>query len=210
MKKKLHLFLFFAFVMALPFAVDNHEAEAEELKTFNYVVQSGDTVNSIALKYQLGADEIKKVNPGIDVYNLKVGQTIKVPDLTSIKNFQNEVVRLTNIERQKVGAPALKNDWQISRVARYKANDMRDNNYFSHYSPTYGDAFVMMRDFGITFTKAGENIAARQTTPAAVVQSWMNSESHRKTMLSTSYTRMGAGYSEGGYLGQYWVQMFTN
>jgi len=124
--------------------------------------------------------------------------------------FESEVVRLTNIERQKVGVAPVKSDSNIAYVARTKAEDMRDNNYFSHYSPTYGDPFVMMQDFGIVFTKAGENIAARQTSPSAVVQSWMNSDTHRETLLNPAYTRLGVGYAQGGYLDHYWVQMFAN
>ncbi|MGF7535158.1 CAP domain-containing protein [Bacillus mexicanus] len=208
MRKFLLPVLFLA--IAFSFAIHHTKAEASEITTINYVVKDGETVNIIANRYQMGSDEIGNVNPGVDINQLKTGQTIKIPDLSEIKSLQNEVIRLTNIERQKVGIAPLTYDWKLGRVARYKANDMRDNNYFSHYSPTYGDPFVMMRDFGISFTKAGENIAARQTTPEQVVQSWMNSDSHREAMLNPDYTRIGAGYSEGGYLGYYWVQMFAN
>ena len=207
--KRLFLSLFVV-IMTLSFAFQHNTAKASEISTFNYTVKQGDTINKIALNFELGVDEIINVNPGIDPYNLKIGQIIKIPDLSYIKSLQEEVVRLTNIERAKVGVPPLVSDWQISRVARYKANDMRDNNYFSHYSPTYGDPFVMLRDFGIPFNKAAENIAARQTTPAQVVQAWMNSESHRAAMLNPEYKKIGVGYAEGGYLGYYWVQMFTD
>lgn len=124
--------------------------------------------------------------------------------------FTDEVVRLTNIERAKVGAPAVSNNSEIANVAQVKAEDMRDNDYFSHYSPTYGDPFVMLRDFGIVFNKAAENIAAKQTTPSSVVQAWMNSDSHRTTMLNPAYKKLGVGYTTGGMLGYYWVQMFTD
>ncbi len=42
---------------------------------------------------------------------------------------------------------------------------MIDKSYFSHTSPTYGSPFDMMKNFGITYSTAGENIAAGQATP---------------------------------------------
>jgi len=59
----------------------------------------------------------------------------------------------------KKRASGVKANWQLSRVARYKSEDMANKGYFSHTSPTYGSPFKMMEDFGIKFTAAGENIA---------------------------------------------------
>ncbi len=61
-----------------------------------------------------------------------------------------------------------------------KSQDMIDNNYFSHNSPTYGSPFDMLKKFGISYKTAGENIAMGQKTPKEVVNAWMNSEGHRK------------------------------
>ena len=53
----------------------------------------------------------------------------------------------------------------------------------------------------------GENIAYGYSTPAQVVNGWMNSEGHRKIILSASYSKIGVGcYSSGGVL--YWSQFF--
>ena len=87
--------------------------------------------------------------------------------------------------------------------------DMRDKKYFSHTSPTYGSPFDMMKNFGISYRSAAENIAAGQTTPQAVVQAWMNSSGHRANILSTN-TCIGVGYAKGGSYGYYWVQMFIS
>lgn len=129
---------------------------------------------------------------------------------SSTENFKKEIVRLTNIERDKVGVQPVISDSDISYVATLKAEDMRENNYFSHYSAKYGDAFYMMYSFGIPFDYAGENIAARQSTPAQVVNSWMKSDSHREVMLDPGFKKVGVGYANGGILDHYWVQMFTN
>lgn len=70
-----------------------------------------------------------------------------------------------NAERAKHGLAALTEDWELSRVARYKSQDMHDNRYFAHNSPTYGTPFRMLRAFGLSYRTAGENIAMATPRP---------------------------------------------
>jgi uncharacterized YkwD family protein len=136
-------------------------------------------------------------------------QEAKAPEQTQaaegISEFERKVIDLTNAERSKNGLPNLQADTQLSGVAREKSNDMQKNNYFSHTSPTYGSPFDMMRDFNVTYKTAGENIAQGQQTPEQVVQAWMNSEGHRKNILSKDFTHIGVGYQKSGH---HWTQMF--
>ncbi|WP_417900288.1 CAP domain-containing protein [Bacillus haimaensis] len=122
-----------------------------------------------------------------------------------ISETEQKVIELTNAERRKNGLSDLKADSALSNVAREKSKDMKAKNYFSHTSPTYGSPFDMMRDFGITYNTAGENIAMGQRSPEEVVQAWMNSEGHRKNILNGNFTHIGVGYVEDG---NYWTQMF--
>ena len=172
-------------------------------------VQSGDTMWKIAVKYQVGLDEIKKVNSHIKNPELIYpGQILNIPGVdSSVSSFEKEVIRLVNAERSKNGLKALKEDWELSRVARIKSQDMKDNNYFSHTSPVYGSLFEMMKNFGIAYRGAAENIAKGQSTPQAVVNAWMNSSGHRKNILNSSYTHIGVGYVANG---KYWTQMFIS
>ena len=119
--------------------------------------------------------------------------------------FEQQVVDLTNNERQKAGLQPLKADSELSSVARKKSEDMLAKNYFSHTSPTYGSPFDMMKKFGITYRTAGENIAKGQRTPAEVVKAWMESPGHRANILNKDYTHIGVGYVENGNI---WTQMF--
>lgn len=119
--------------------------------------------------------------------------------------FEQKVVELTNQERSKNGLPALKIDTELSKVAREKSNDMQKNNYFDHNSPTYGSPFDMMKQFGISYRAAGENIAMGQRSPEEVVKGWMDSPGHRENILSKNFTHIGVGYAENG---NYWTQMF--
>lgn len=132
------------------------------------------------------------------------------PDTDEITQFEQEVVRLVNVERANFSYEPLNHNDNLSNIARAKSQDMVDNNYFSHTSPTYGSPFDMMKSFGINYTYAGENIAMGQTTPAAVVKSWMNSEGHRKNILNPNFTDLGVGLAKNNSGTSYWTQMFIS
>ena len=172
-----------------------------------HTVVSGDSLWKIATKYQVGLSEIKSANPQIQNFDLIYpGQTIHIPTLdSSVTNYEQEVIRLVNEIRAENGLKALTYDWELARVARYKSQDMKDNKYFSHTSPVYGSPFQMIKNFGISYRSAGENIAKGYATPQAVVNGWMNSSGHRANILNATYTHIGVGYVSSG---NYWTQMF--
>ncbi|RLQ96240.1 hypothetical protein D9X91_08110 [Falsibacillus albus] len=119
-----------------------------------------------------------------------------------------EVLNLVNKERAKAGVSPLSLASDVTNVAQVKAEDMMDNNYFSHTSPKYGDPFEMLNHFGIHWTAAGENIAAGQTTPESVMASWMASTGHRENILNPDFKEIGIGFTKGGTYRYYWVQTF--
>lgn len=200
--KKLFLFIF-SVVMIVPMFLTNVSAAA------THTVVPGDSLWKIAVKYQVGLSEIKSANPQISNYDLIYpGQVINIPTQDStVLNYEQEVVRLVNEIRVENGLNTLTHDWELSRVARYKSQDMKDNKYFSHTSPVYGSPFQMIKNFGISYKSAGENIAKGYATPQAVVNAWMNSSGHRANILNASYTRIGVGYVADG---KYWTQMFIS
>jgi len=126
----------------------------------------------------------------------------------SNSNYEQKVVELVNVERQKNGLAALALDSSVSNVARTKSKDMAANNYFAHQSPTYGSAGDMLKQSGINWSAWGENIASGQRTPEAVVTAWMNSEGHRANILSSNFTKIGVGYTTNSNGTPYWTQMF--
>ena len=173
-----------------------------------YTVQRGDSIWKIAVRHRVGMSEIIAASPQIKNPNLIYpGQKITIPSVPTTSQ-ENEVARLVNAERAKAGLPALKINWQLSRVARYKSADMAERGYFSHYSPTYGTPFHMMENFGLRFSAAGENIAYGQRTPAEVMRDWMNSPGHRNNIMSRSYTEIGVGLAKNKNGVCYWTQMF--
>ncbi|PQD94317.1 transporter [Pradoshia eiseniae] len=181
---------------------------ASAFADYQYTVVSGDTLWKIANKTETGISELIAANTQISNINLIYpGQKINIPTQDQIKEYEQEVIRLVNVERSKQGLKELKYDWELARVARYKSEDMRDNNYFSHNSPVYGSPFDMMKNFGINYKAAGENIAKGQSTPEQVVKAWMNSSGHRANILSTKFTHIGVGYAKNGHI---WTQQFIS
>ncbi|MDE7260714.1 MAG: SafA/ExsA family spore coat assembly protein [Oscillospiraceae bacterium] len=193
--------LFAASVLAAALTVS---AAAADLR---HTVVPGDTMWKLAVQYHVGTSEIITANPQIANPNLIYpGQILTIPQLSdAVASYEAEVIRLVNEIRAENGLGALAANWELSRVARYKSEDMSKNRYFSHTSPTYGTPFQMIRSFGLSYRTAGENIAYGQRTPAAVVDAWMNSSGHRANILNASYTQIGVGYCASG---SYWTQMF--
>lgn len=177
-------------------------------QTTKYTVKSGDTMWKIAVKNQIGLSEIIAANPSIkNPALIYPGQVLNIPVITTTEQ-ENEVIRLVNVQRVNNGLQPLTANWELCRVARYKSADMANKGYFSHTSPTYGSPFRMMEDFGLRFSAAGENIAYGQTTPAQVMNSWMNSPGHRSNILNGTYTQIGVGLAKNKNGVCYWTQMF--
>ncbi|MHB1392195.1 MAG: SafA/ExsA family spore coat assembly protein [Clostridia bacterium] len=200
MKKKL-----IAFLVVLCFTMPTMQLFADT----TYTVIYGDSLWKIAQKHQVGVSEIISKNPTLKNPSLIYpGQKLTIPSMTAINALENEVIRLTNIERSKKGLAVLKANWQLSRCARYKSQDMINKNYFAHQSPTFGSPFDMIESFGISMAAGGENIAMGQRTPQEVVTAWMNSPGHRSNILSTAYTEIGVGCAKSSSGSYYWTQMF--
>lgn len=145
------------------------------------------------------------VEPTTETTTNKVVET--TTEATTNSSYANQVLDLVNKERAKNGLSALSLSAEAGRVAQLKADDMAANGYFSHTSPTYGSPFDMLKQFGVSYKTAGENIAKGQTSPQAVMNAWMNSEGHKANILKNGYTKLGVGYTvKNGTT--YWVQMF--
>ena len=120
---------------------------------------------------------------------------------------EQEVFNLVNEQRTIVGLAKLEIDEELQNVARLKVKDMVDNNYFDHNSPTYGTPFNMIKNFGITYKAAGENIAGNSSNQGAV-DAWMASEGHKDNILSNNYNYTGIAVVNSPKYGKIYVQMF--
>ena len=169
-------------------------------------------IGSVSGKYLVDAETYKKQASGTDTNPAPQPepQTTKAPPSAPAAGLSEDerlLLDLINQEREKAGIDPLAADMDLMKVSREKARDMVDKNYFSHQSPTYGSPFDMMRQFGVSFSTAGENIAGNRTIEGAV-KAWMNSSGHRKNILSNNFNYTGIGIVDSPTYGKVFVQQF--
>lgn len=174
-----------------------------------YVIQTeSDLVGAVSKKYiKAITGNSNSSNTGTTINKPDTSNTANTTTTSNVTNEEEELLKLINEQRAAYGLSALKIDGELQRVAKIKAQDLVDNNYFSHNSPTYGSPFDMMKSFGITYKAAGENIAGNSTLKGAVT-AWMNSQGHRENILSNAYNYTGIGIVESKTYGKILVQMF--
>lgn len=168
-----------------------------------YVVQvDGDYVGVASKQY------IKPIYPKTET-STKIQTNNSGEDTTtnSLSNDEKEVFDLINKQRINNGLAVLKVDNEVQRVAKIKAQDMVNNNYFSHNSPTYGSPFEMLKSFKVSYKTAGENIAGNPSNNGAVT-AWMNSSGHKANILNSNYNYTGIGVVSSPKYGKIYVQMF--
>ena len=135
------------------------------------------------------------------------GNTSSSTETSNMNSDEKEVFDLINKQRTNNGLAALKNDSEVQTAARIKAQDMVDNNYFSHTSPTYGSPFDMLKSFKISYKTAGENIAGNSSNSSAVT-AWMNSSGHKANILNSNFNYTGIGVVSSPKYGKMYVQLF--
>lgn len=166
-----------------------------------YVIQTNsDHIGAVSSKYV----KLMYYNNNWDTSQNNDNNTTTTSNLTA---DELEVFNLINAKRTAAGLSALKINNELQNVARIKAQDMVNNNYFSHTSPTYGSPFNMIKNFGITYKTAGENIAGNSSNSAAV-EAWMNSEGHRANILNSNFNYTGIAVVNSPTYGKIYVQMF--
>ena len=153
---------------------------------------------------QIGAVDANEVTPVIEEATQP-----QTKGAVRLSNSEQQIVNLINQERTSRNLKPLSVDLNVTKVARVKAQDMVDNNYFSHYSPTYGSPFDMLKSFGIKFLHAGENLAGNSSIDNAH-QALMNSQGHRENILNPNFTHIGVGITKSDKYGNMIVQMFIS
>ncbi len=166
-----------------------------------YIVQvEGDYVGAVSKKY---VKAIYSSSSNTESNTNTGGQSTT----TAMNSDEKEVFDLINKQRTNNGLSALKEDAEVQKVARIKAQDMVSNNYFAHESPTYGTPFQMLKNFKISYKTAGENIATNSSNSSAVT-AWMNSSGHKANILNSNFNYTGIGVVSSNKYGKIYVQMF--
>lgn len=136
------------------------------------------------------------------LFCVSITPIILAEEVNAAKNYEHQVLDLVNEERAKAGIAPLKMDKELFDCAQIRSQELV--TLFSHTRPD-GKSYST-----ITKKTVGENIAAGQTTPKSVMDTWMNSQGHRANILDSRYKSIGIGYfkSTSGY-GHYWVQLLA-
>lgn len=134
------------------------------------------------------------------------------PMLVAQSQYDTDLLALTNNERAQAGLPPLRYSPALGQAAQLHAEDMVDNNFFSHTGSDGSSVGSRARANGYAYSYVGENIAAGSPNPAGALEQWMNSPGHRGNILKPEYTEIGFGYvsDPSSPYGHYWVQVFGN
>jgi len=197
-------------------AVDNCEIRSGTGTEFDVIqtVDKGTILDSIGKSddwyvvrlsnNKIGAVSEKDVEPVVEDF-----QHSQMQGAVRLTSEEQQIIELVNQERAKKNLSPLTIDMEVTKVARIKAKDMIDNNYFSHNSPTYGSPFDMLRNFGIKYVYAGENLAGNPSISNAH-KALMNSQGHRENILNSNFTHIGVGVYESSKYGNIIVEMFIS
>ena len=130
-----------------------------------------------------------------------------MPEDTLETTFAEQVVKLVNQERIKAGLNEVTLDKTIENAALIRAKEITQS--FSHTRPNGSNFSTVLKEQGITYKGAGENIAWGQNSPEEVMKAWMNSQGHRANILNPNFTKIGVGHYQNAKGTNYWAQLFT-
>lgn len=215
--------LFFSFLVFLLFAnmanaseiSDNYEIGIVDTNSLNLRSSTDKSINPIC---KLSKNEKLKVFGKIDdwfivetesnIIGIVSSEFIKLSDSDEVlSSDESKLLSLINKEREKNNLSPLVIDSELQNIARLKANDLVENNYFSHISPIYGSPFEMLKKNSIKYKVASENIAGNSDIEKAV-NNWLDSPSHKKNILSNDYNYTGIGIASSIKYGKIIVELF--
>ncbi len=141
------------------------------------------------------------------VFASSMEETTVILGDANLNEEEQEVLDLINEQREDNGLSKLQPYEELQKVAKLKAEDIVNNEYFSHTSPTYGTPFEMLKQEGVVYKFAGENLAGNETGYKAVT-AWMNSPAHRSNILDSDYEYTGICVVDSDIYGKVYVQLF--
>ena len=134
--------------------------------------------------------------------------------MTTNIQFMNRVLELTNEHRANNGLDPLTLNQELNASAYGHSRDMAQQDFFSHTGSNGSNFSQRNQEVGYDTNAEAENIAAGDTTPESVVQSWIDSPGHNANMLNPDMTELGVGYfhleNDTGFenFNHYWTQVF--
>ena len=116
---------------------------------------------------------------------------VKTSDPPARGTGEPGALELINDLRHGKGLPPLVVSPELTRAAQMQAAHLARTGKLDHIGPDGSTPLDRTRMAGYKPTMAAENIAGGQSTIAAAVRSWRESESHLRNMLLPDATHMG-------------------
>lgn len=160
---------------------NNHKPRIIHLSSLTFLV-------IFVVIYQVFLTCFTKVKPGVLGFASNVSQ--------------NEVIALTNMQREKAGLPSLKVNSLLTQAAQAKADYMFAQNFWAHNSPDGTTPWFFFKQMGYNYRYAGENLARDFSDSSSIISAWMNSPTHRDNILSNRYDEIGVVVVNGILQGQ--------
>lgn len=156
---------------------------------------------SLATYQNMIEDELER-----NIIEEKIEKSVE-KNTVSLTEEENKTLELINKYREQNGLNELEPFLELQEVSKLKAEDIVENNYFSHTSPNLGTPFEMLEENGIDYIIAGENLAGN-ITPEKAVEAWINSPAHRDNILEEKFQYTGISVIESPIYGRVFVQLF--
>lgn len=187
---------------------------ASEVKAAVETSRTGRAVNAQLAKFQPELEAFAGRLGGSSFLVTRIGEDqteqLDLPDaieLSADPVAERQLFDLVNDERTQRGIAALEWDDRLVPVARAHSEEMFELKYFSHDSPVAGSPFDRLQGAGISYSRAGENLAYAQSVSVAH-RALMDSPGHRENILRPEFTRIGIGVISGGAYGRMITQLF--
>lgn len=110
---------------------------------------------------------------------------------------EKELGNLLNQEREIRNLNTLNYNFQLYQAALAKAQNMINENYFNHYSPSGKSPWNFIINSGYDYKFAGENLAMDFSSSEALHSAWMKSPSHRDNILNPNYENFAIAKLQG-------------
>ena len=192
---------FMSILLALTLAVGSAApAYAGEVFTFEAVPENGSRAEEQSTPVWESPKPERQESSGY-------GWTPPEPEWVDLDAYAQEVLALTNAQREAAGLNTLSADPVLTEMAMLRARELEES--YSHTRPSGENCKTVFGEFETDLRFWGENAAKGNRTPEAVVKAWMDSQGHRENLLreDAGYLGVGVWQDEDGIL--YWVQLFA-
>lgn len=195
--------------------LEGQNVDCDWLKAFLDQIQCGNTPEENEPEQPEVPEENEPEQPGAPDASLPAlpeapeempEETPEIQDQAQVYGIR--ITELVNEHRAAAGLSPVAYSAELSEAAQTRAYEIEKS--FSHTRPDGRYFSTALKDFGISYRYAGENIAWGQKSPEEVVTAWMNSEGHRANILSKSFTKLGVGYQQNEKGVNYFTQLFTD